>query len=530
MRTRTLLAGATLALLTVAWSAPGAMAADNNDGNGSQPPSSALPRPVPPAGSTGNQNNDADRDRPSPSPAPPAPPPKPPVAPKPADQQPGDVGVAIPDPKASLSVSPNVVRPGDTLTANPRCENGRVDSLSSDGVNFQGNRGTVDRNAGDGNRTVTLVCVNGTKRDTASATFRVERGPGGPGPGGPGPGGPGPGGPGPGNDELQATLSVSPRTVKQGDTVYFNGGCSRGRQVSLSADGVDVSGRTGTVDDNAREGDHTATRVCADGSRRDTATDTFRVVRGDGDWSGDGPRDFWLSDRSGYRGDSVDVSVRCRDNSARLESDALQDITLRRDRGRLTGTARVVDRVGNGWHRVTVSCDGHSDSQGFWVLSDRGDHDRYLSVDPSYGHRGDEVDIRVGCDWSVGRVESDALDDIDLDDDGKAWRYSGTTHVSDDAPQGEHTVRVRCGDDTMEESFFVQGDGDREGDDDSPGGGDQVSVYPVGAPETGGGPAGADAGASGAGSPGAVALGLIGITGAAMAGTGAVLARRRTRR
>jgi hypothetical protein len=196
----------------------------------------------------------------------------------------------------------------------------------------------------------------------------------------------------------------------------------------------------------------------------------------------------------------------------------------------LTGSTRVVDRVGNGWHRVTVSCDGHSDNQGFWVLSDRGDHDRYLSVDPAYGHHGDEVDIRVGCDWSVGRVESDALDDIDLDDDGKAWRYSGTTHVSDDAQQGEHTVRVRCGDDTMEESFFVQGDGDHQGDDDSPGGGDQVSVYPVGAPETGGGPAGADAGGPGAGSPGVVALGLIGITGAAMAGTGAVLARRRTRR
>jgi hypothetical protein len=301
--------------------------------------------------------------------------------------------------------------------------------------------------------------------------------------------------------------------------------------VSLDADGVNVRGNRGYVDDNAREGDHTATRVCQDGSRREVARDTFRVIRGDNGGNGgnggngEGPRDFWLSDRSGYRGDSVDVSVRCRDNNARLESDALDDITLHRDGSRLTGSTRVVDHVSNGWHRVTVSCDGHDDSEGFWVLSERGDHDSYLSLDPGYGHRGDEVDIHVGCDDSVGRAESDALDDIDLDHDGRQWRFSGTTHVSDDAEQGEHTVRVKCGDDTLEESFFVQGDGDHDGDDGStPGGGDQVSVYPEGAPETGGGPV--DDG----GAPGLTALGVIGLTGAAIAGTGAALARRNSRR
>jgi hypothetical protein len=227
----------------------------------------------------------------------------------------------------------------------------------------------------------------------------------------------------------------------------------------------------------------------------------------------------------------VDVSVRCRDNSARLDSDALDDITLHRDGGRLRGSTRVVGHVGNGWHRVTVSCDGHSESRGFLVLSDRGDHDRYLSVDPGYGHRGDEVDIHVGCDWSVGRVESNALDDIDVDHDGRPWRYSGTTHVSDDAEPGEHTVRVRCGNDTLEESFFVKGDHDgdhdgdngSDGDDSTPDGGEQTSVYPLGAPETGGGPVGG-------GSPGLAALGVIGATGATIAGAGTALVRRGARR
>jgi len=162
------------------------------------------------------------------------------------------------------------------------------------------------------------------------------------------------------------------------------------------------------------------------------------------------------------------------------------------------------------------------------VLSDRDDHDSWLSLDPAYGHRGDDVDIRVGCDRYVGRAESDALDDIDLDQDSRSRRYSGTTHVSDDASPGEHTVRVKCGDDTLEESFFVQGDGDHNGDGGVAGGGDQVSVYPQGAPETGGGPVPGTDGGSGAWA--VVALGIAGVTGAAMAGAGSALARRRAGR
>jgi hypothetical protein len=327
---------------------------------------------------------------------------------------------------------------------------------------------------------------------------------------------------------VHATLSVSPRVVRQGDTVTFNGGCDNGRQVSLDADGVQVRGDHGYVDDNAREGDHTATRVCAQGPRRETATDHFRVVRGGDNGPGDGPRDFWLSDRSGYRNDNIDVSVRCRDDHAQLESDALVDITLHRDGSRLTGTTHVENGAGNGWHRVTVRCDGHSEDRGFWVLRDHGDHDRYLDVDPGYGHRGDEIDIRVGCDRPVGRVESDALDDVDLSRDSDSWRWEASTHVSDDAGSGEHSVHVKCGDDTLEETFFVKsgGDGDNHDSDDSQAdGGDQTSVYPKGAPETGGGPVAAEGVTPGE----AATLGLFGVTGLGVAGTGAALARRNTR-
>jgi hypothetical protein len=140
------------------------------------------------------------------------------------------------------------------------------------------------------------------------------------------------------------------------------------------------------------------------------------------------------------------------------------------------------------------------------------------------------VDVHVGCDTWVGRVESDALDVIDLDRDGRPWRYSGMTHVSDDAQPGEHTVRVRCGDDTLEESFFVQGDGDHGGDGGEPGGGDAVSVYPLGAPETGGGPVDAAATVSTgplSGPAGAWAAAAIGLAGVTAAGASGVLPVRR---
>ncbi|MDT7608008.1 MAG: hypothetical protein QOG96_2511, partial [Pseudonocardiales bacterium] len=588
-----------------------ALAAESNDGSEPKPPSSAAAqRPGQSLSSkdddqNGDQNSGGDQSSGGDKPAEPPKEPDPPKPSKPADP-PTVIAPAPPaqqlkpipaDPKASLSLSPNVAKQGTNFAANASCANGKIDSLSGDGVSFSGTTGSVGDNARPGNHTVTLVCVNASKRDTATATLQVVKpnDPGGPGlhpsilvdpkvvkPGdeinfnGGCPNGrqesltadgvdvrgnsgrvrddaregghtatrtcvegdrresasdtfrvTGKGGPVGGN-----TLSVSPKLVRQGGTVYFNGDCGAGRQISLSADDVEVRGRAGTVRDDARLGDHTATRECAYGGGAVTAThDNFRVVPGDNNGNGDGPRDFWLSDRSGYRGDSVDVSVRCRDNSARLDSDALDDITLHRDGGRLRGSTRVVGHVGNGWHRVTVSCDGHSESRGFLVLSDRGDHDRYLSVDPGYGHRGDEVDIHVGCDWSVGRVESNALDDIDVDHDGRPWRYSGTTHVSDDAEPGEHTVRVRCGNDTLEESFFVKGDHDgdhdgdngSDGDDSTPDGGEQTSVYPLGAPETGGGPVGG-------GSPGLVALGVIGATGATIAGAGTALVRRGARR
>lgn len=414
-----------------------------------------------------------------------------------------------PDPHLNFAVKPRQVSPGDEINFVGGCPSGWQQSVNADGVDVRGDGGRVRDDASEGIHNATLVCLKTDKRLTANATFFVTaKG-------------------GQGGD----TLSVSPRRVRQGDRIDFNGSCRDGRQQYLTADDVDISGRSGTVRDNARLGDHEARRSCLHGNGTQVVTDHFEVIPGDNNGPGDGPRDFWLSDRSGYRGDSVDVSVRCRDNRAQLDSDALEDITPRRDGSRLTGTTHVVNHVGNGWHRVTVSCDGRSISRGFLVLSDRRDHDEYLSVDPGYGERGDEVDIRVGCDWSVGRVESNALDDIDVDHDGRPWRYSGSTHVSNDADSGEHTVRVRCGDHTLEESFFVKGDhgggSDGNSDEGSPDGGEQVSVYPVGAPETGGGPL--TGGASG-GSSALVALGLLGGTGATAAGVGSALSGREARR
>jgi hypothetical protein len=409
------------------------------------------------------------------------------------------------DLKAHLTVSPGSVRTGDTLTANASCEGGRQQSLSADGVQFNGNSGVVSQDAREGQHTAILVCGNGGQQASDTANFMVNRVPG-------------------GGGAVKATLQVSPKRVRQGEAVYANGTCVNGRQAGLFGDDVAFRGNTGWVNDNAREGDHTVTRVCvgANGAR-DQATDHFSVVRGDGDPGAGGPRDLWLSDRSGYQGDSVDVSVRCRDNNARLDSDALDDITLHRDGGRLTGTAHVERNAGYGWHRVTVACDGNRASTGFYVLRDR-DHETYLDLDPGYGHPGDAIDVHVGCDRSVGSLDSEGdavLDDIDLDQDGRPWRFAGTTHVRDDAERGEHTIRIRCGDQTLERAFFVQGNGDNNGgsgdDGDTPGGGDTVSVYPQGAPETGGGPVGT-------GSPTAVlALGLTGLTGAAGAGAASSL-------
>jgi hypothetical protein len=539
MRARTALAGTTLALLTLLWSAPIAFAADDDNGNDNgaaatttesapaQPPTTVITPPEPrpprtirppePAPTTAPPEPrppiTATPPEPAPTTAPVVPQPKPIQRPAPVPSQPSQVIVA--DPKASLSVSPKMVRPGDTITADARCDIGQQASLTGDGVSFSGNSGRVDPNAGNGSHTVILVCRNGSKTANATDTFYVG---------------------GPIISDPKATLTVSPHTVRQGNAIYANGGCQNSQQQALYGDDVSFQGDRGWVSDNAREGEHTVTRVCMNGGKRDQAVDHFQVIRGDGGGAnGNGPRDFWMSPRSGYRGDEVDVSVRCRDNTARLDSDALFDITLHGDGGvyhggpgRLTGVTHVRGDASSGRHRVTVRCDGHNADTWFDVLRDRGDHDKYLDLSPGFGHRGDAIDVNVGCDSSVGSLHSDVLDNIDLDHDGRDWRYEGTTHVRDDADSGEHTVKIRCGGDTVEQDFFVQGDGDHDGDGGydgdnagSPGGGDTVSVYPQGAPETGGGPVDSNP-------AGVLALGLTGLTGAAGVSTSS--ARRGVRR
>jgi hypothetical protein len=537
MRVRTAIAGTTLAFLTLLWTAPVAPAADGGHGGSSE--STATPTPTPPAqrggsgghdggngsagrgdsaGSAGSDNGGHGAQGSQPTATPPTttqPVPTSEPAPTPANT----IHPIPAEPRAQLSVSPGQVRPGDQLTANASCSAGEP-TLSGDDVSFAGTTGTVAGNASPGSHTVTLVCDNAGKRATATAQFQVQPGRQGPLPGGPGPVNPGgPNRPGPGdpdNGQVKATLSVSPKVVRQGDAVYANGDCHNSTQQGLFGDGVSFNGDRGWVDDNASLGDHTVTRVCVNGPKRDVATDRFRVIlgggSGQGPGGGNGPWDLWLSERSGYRGDEVDVSVRCRDDRAQLDSDVLDDITLRRHGSRLTGITHVRDHADDGWNRVTVSCDGNSQSVGFWVLRDRGDHNEYLDLDPAFGHRGDAVDVHVGCDSWVSSLHSNVLDDIDLDHDGRPWRFEGTTHVRDDADPGEHTVRVRCGGDALEVSFFVQGSGDRDGDDGgSQGGGNDVTVYPKGAPETGGGPTGQS-------SAGLFALGLTGLTGAGLSG------------
>jgi hypothetical protein len=601
MRARSAAVASTLALLTLIWTAPAALAADGGDsggdGGGSSPTTTAQAPADSGSGDShghGQHGSGPDTDKPTPpsTTAPPTTTPPPTTStPAPQPEQQVKPAPAIVVPKAFLSVTPKTVRPGETVSADARCESGRLVSLVGQGVAFQGTRARVDQNTAEGPHQVTLTCANGPEQVTATDTFSVTHDPNGlplkaslalsprtvrPGDrfetgavcqGGRvdslrgdgvrinGTGGQvednagdGPlsitltctngvrtdsatdqlrvdrrGAPGDPGDDGQATLWLSPKVVRQGEVVYANGGCGRGQQQGLFGDDVSFRGSRGWVGDNAREGDHRVTRVCLIGPpngpgprpqylKRVEVTDSFRVVRGDGPGGGPGPRDFWLSDRSGYRGDTIDVSVRCRDDRARLDSDVLDDTTLRRDGSRLTGTTHVRGRADEGWHRVTVSCDGNSRSTGFWLLRDRADHDEYLDLDPAYGRPGDSIDVHVGCDSRVGSLDSRVLDDIDLDHDGRPWRYAGTTHVRDDAEPGEHTVRVRCGGDTFEVNFFVQEGRDTGGADDddggSPGGGNDVTVYPSGAPETGGGPIGDN-------QSGPLAFGLLALAGLA---------------
>jgi hypothetical protein len=161
-----------------------------------------------------------------------------------------------------LSVSPKTVKQGQSINASPSCQGGQVESISAPDVTFQGNTGWVGDRAAPGDRTVTLVCANGREKATATDTFRIEQKPG-------------PGGPG-----LHPSLMVSPKEVRPGETISFSGGCPNGRQESLTAEDVDLHGISGRVNDNAREGEHRAVRVCVEGSQRESATDTFRVMGG----------------------------------------------------------------------------------------------------------------------------------------------------------------------------------------------------------------------------------------------------------
>ncbi len=508
MRARTLLAGTTLALLVAVWSAPAALAAENNDssndGNSppvskSQPRKQQSPSAEPKPGANQSQDN------------------------TPSTQgnardntinpvNPGDANKVLPkapDPKASLSVSPGSVRPGDTINANARCENSQQSSLTAPGVNFQGNTGRVDQNAGDGGVTVTLVCGNSAgKTATATATFRVNRGTSGGGGDNPGGNNPGPGG------DPRARLSLSDDTGYPGDIFSVRAQCDNSNRDSLNADrDVSFGGDNGRIDRNAQPGRIKITLKCTKDGKSAEDSAYYAVRRSD-------DRKPWLdvSPNAGYRDDDVRIAAFCPDGvGGRIESKVLNDITLRRDGDRLRGTTKVTGGADYGRDGVKLICDNGrgEDTNRFYV---RGrDRDEFLDLNPSFGKRGDEIDVNVGCDRSVSRLDSNVLENVDLYRNGNSdWHYEGTAKVLDNAAVGEHTIKIKCGDQTLEQSFFVHGDGD------SSTGGDQVTVYPKGAPETGGGPAEFPLGA--------LLLGVTGLLGAGLAGAGAVAEQRAARR
>lgn len=423
MRARTLFAGMTLALLTVAWSAPSALAAEDDTENNSNSTTSSAP--AEPGDTEGEKSTETE---PSEVTETPEPEPEPEPEPDPTQQQRIQQVVpeqqqqqVLPTPTAELSVTPTEVYPGDSFTVDASCTIGAVTTLTVDGQQVDPGTFQVPEDAEPGSTIpVTLLCeAEGEAKDDATATVTVK--------------------------ELKE----------------------------------------------------------AEETKDDPRYDSF----------------LDLDPNYADRGDEVDATAYCPgDGDARLESDVLDDITLYRgDDDKLRGTTHVEDDAERGWDSATVLCDnGDRPYDGIYVRDDR-DFAEFLDLDPSFGHRGDEVDVYVQCDDDLGRLESDVLTDIDLDRDGRY--YHGTARVEDDAEFGEDTVEIECGDDTLTEAFFVQGD-----DNDYNGGGTQVSVYPKGAPETGGGPA--------EDSPlGLVALGATGLAGAAgIAGSGRYAARRGTRR
>jgi hypothetical protein len=316
----------------------------------------------------------------------------------------------------------------------------------------------------------------------------------------------------------RAELSV-PGSVLPGDTFSVQARCKDGQVEHLSSDNgdVNINGERGRVSDDARPGRFTVELTCKGPGGEAKATASSSIKEGRGDGGRDGRAWLDLSPNSGERGDEVDVEAFCPGRGdARLEADGLDDVRLHRDGWKLTGKTHVERNADYGRTHATVICEnGDRAHDGFYVRHDD-DIAEFIDLDPGHGKRGDEIDVYVQCNDNdhVGRLEFDVLEDIDLDRDGRY--YHGTAKVTGDAENGEHAVKVKCGGDWLEKEFFVHGDGE------SSDGGDQTSVYPKGAPETGGGPAQAPLGA--------LALGLTGVVGAGAAGAGQVAERRAARR
>ena len=414
----------------------------------------------------------------------------------------------VPPPTAQLTLSKSDVEPGGTFGVSANCVGGAGSVSASRDVTFAGSTGRVSDYAGVGSIIVILTCYNSGGSSQATSNIMVL--------------------PKVQNEssllpdfvsrqDHEAHLSILPNEAYPGDRIWADARCPSGYG-TLSAPEVRFNDHTGRVDDDAREGRIVVTLSCSNG---DSATDFFRVAR-----KYDGHAFLNLSSHAGFRREEVQVVANCATgDSARFESNVLDDVTLYRDGDRLRGITHVGRNADFGRGGAVLRCEnGDRPADGFYVLDQ--DHQRFLDLRPGFGHRGDQVDVHVGCDRPAGRLDSDALDSIDLDRSGdRDWRYDGTTHVRADAEPGEHTVRVHCGDNTLEQSFFVQG-----GDGGSPGGGDQTSVYPRGGVETGGGPVASDPIVTAAQGPTALSVTVLStaaaMVGASFVAAGAVAQRR----
>lgn len=456
MRVRTLIAGVTLAMFTTVLGAPAALA--------------AQPSPVPPVENQ-DQTKDEEKDGNQPDPN---------LAP---DENAQKIPVVVP--KATLSLSPDSVVPGGSFGAVADC--GVPDlapELSGDGVSFSGLTGTVSKDAEPGTITIKAVCKNGDGSSEAGAPLTVLAA--------------APADPPAQQKQFQvgnADLVVSPDERRRGEPFDIAITCPPSpKEIQLTADpgfvtiDGDLEGGKVIDDANAEGKVVTFTLTCGDGT---TDSDTLKIVD---------ERDAYLDldPNEGYRDDKIEVEAYCPGTAdAKLNSPALDDIVLKRDGDDiLRGKTRVEDDAKFGDSFAQVLCaGGERPADEFFVKEHRKPD---LDLDPAFGKRGDEIKVFVICDVTVGMLESDVLTDVEVsrDDDDPMWRYRGKTTVVSDAAEGEHTVKIKCGDDYLEEDFFVIVNGEGTG-------GTQVTVYPKGAPQTGGGPVGAPAGM----------LGLAGMTG-----------------